>query len=99
MKMPDLNSRPQTSFWLVVILSLPTFAAFLIVVSATLHPNVSAYLLLPLALIAPFCLLGGLIFTIQVRHSTPRRLFWGAGVVLVLAFVAGVVAITIVRTS
>jgi high-affinity K+ transport system ATPase subunit B len=87
--MPDHTLKPQTSFWLVVILSLPTFAAFLIVVSAIMHPNMSVYLLIPLTPIAPGCLLGAVIFAIQARHSMPRQLFRGACVVLLLALVVG----------
>jgi|HubBroStandDraft_6_1064221.scaffolds.fasta_scaffold350674_2 hypothetical protein len=97
--MPDETLTPQTSFWLVVILSLPTFAAFLIVVSATLHPNMSVYLLIPLAFVAPFCLLGAVIFAIQARHSMPRQLFRGACIVLSLALVVGMAAVIIVKTS
>jgi len=90
---------PRISFWLIIILCLPSFAALLIVLTATLHPNMSAYLLIPLAFVAPPCLLGALVMAIQVRRSMPRQLFRGACVVLLLAFAAGAAVITIVRTS
>jgi hypothetical protein len=64
-----------------------------------LRPNMSAYLLIPLAFVAPPCLLGAVIMTVQVRRSMPRQLFLGTCVVLLLACAAGAAAITIVRTS
>src|SRR5579862_2972152 len=96
--MLDHTLRPWTSFWLVVSLCQPVFAAFLIVVSASHHPHMSANLLILLTGIAPGCLLGAIIFTVQVRRSMPRQLFRGACAVLLLAFVAGVAAAAIVRT-
>jgi hypothetical protein len=90
---------PRISFWLIVILCLPSFVALLVVLTAMLRPNMSVYLLIPLAFVAPSSLLGAVIMTMQVRRSMPRQLFRGTCVVLLLAFVAGAAAITIVRTS
>ena len=56
--------------WLIVILCLPTFVALLVVLTSTMRPNMSVYLLIPLAFVAPSCLLGAVIMAIQVRRST-----------------------------
>ena len=90
--------NPHTLLWLVIVLSLPTHAAFLIVVTATLYPNTTAYLLIPLALFAPLSFLGAAFFTVQMRHSTPR-LFRVACIVLTCTLLLGVATITVIRTS
>ncbi len=99
LKMTGQADSPRISFWLIVILCLPTFVALLVVLTSTMRPNMSVYLLIPLAFVAPSCLLGAVIMAIQVRRSMPRQLFRGTCVVLLLALVAAAAAITIVRTS
>lgn len=83
--------------WTVVILSLPTFAAFLIVISGMLVPNVWVYLLVPLAVVAPVGFVGAIGFTVATRRSMGHRLFRAAWIVLVIALIAGIAAITIIR--
>src|ERR1700722_14753987 len=41
----SIRNQPQWPFWTVVILSLPTFVAFLIVLSAMVRPNVGGVLI------------------------------------------------------
>jgi len=89
--------RRTKSFWAVVILSLPTFAALLIELSAIVHPNVSAYLLIPLTVIAPGGFLGAIAVAAVSRHSMGRQFFRAACVVLAFALFAGIAAIAIVR--
>ena len=96
LKMTGQADSPRISFWLIVILCLPTFVALLVVLTSTMRPNMSVYLLIPLAFVAPSCLLGAVIMAIQVRRSMPRQLFRGTCVVLLLALVAAAAAITIV---
>ena len=89
--------NPRALLWLVIALCLPTLCAFLIVVSAVIHPNMLAYFLIPLTLIAPVCLLSAIVITFQHRQSMPRQLLRFARLTIFLAIATGVAAITIVR--
>jgi hypothetical protein len=75
----------QRTFWAVVLLSLPTFVAFLIVMTAMRHPNMSVYLLIPLTAVAPACLIGAIGIAIAKRHSMSYLLSRVAWAVLALA--------------
>ena len=86
------NQRTE-AFWAILILSLPTFAAFLIVVTATLHANMSVYLLIPLTAVAPVCLISAVGIAIAKRHSIGHQLSRIAWTVLALALLAGIAAI------
>ena len=83
----------------VVILSLPTFVAFLIVIAAMLHPNMSVYLLIPLVVAAPACLVIAIVITIAKRHSMGHQISRVAWTVLGLAFLAGMAAIAVVKLT
>ena len=74
---------------------LPTFAGFLIVISVMLHPNALAYLLIPLAFVAPISLAGGVTTTVETRHNNPS--LRTTSIILALALLAGAVAIILVR--
>jgi hypothetical protein len=80
-------------------LTLPTFAALLMVVTAVLHPNASAYLLFPLTFIAPGGFICAIIIAVGARHSMSHRLFRVAWIVLALAFLAGMAAIGFVKLT
>jgi len=95
----SVRNQRTGPFWTVVILSLPTFVAFLIVVTAMLHPNMWVYLLIPLTVVAPACLLIAIVITIAKRHSMGHQLSRVAWTVLALAFLAGMSAIGIVKLT
>lgn len=94
----SIRNQPQWPFWTVVILSLPTFAAFLIVLSAMVRPNVGVYLLIPLMFVAPV----GLIIAIGIAvarlflHHQLSRATW---IVLVLGVFAAMAAIGLLRQA
>lgn len=88
-----------SSFWLIVMLSVPTYAALAIVVMGIVHPNTSVYLLIPLMFISPATLISAVIVTVRARQALQRRLLGAACAVLLLALLAGVGAIAIVRMS
>jgi hypothetical protein len=92
------NQRTE-AFWAVVILSLPAFAAFLIVVTAMRHPNMSVYLLIPLTVVAPACLISAIGIAIAKRHHMDHQLSRIAWTVLALAFLAGIAAIGFVKLT
>jgi hypothetical protein len=92
-------SQRTWPFWAVVGLSLPTFVAFLIVVTAMLHPNMSGYLLIPLTVIAPICLICAIIIAIGKRHTMGHQLSRVAWAVLALAVLAGIAAIGFVKLT
>jgi Na+/H+ antiporter NhaA len=94
----QFNQRTEL-FWAVVGLSLPTFVAFAIVITALLHPNMSVYLLIPLTAIAPISLVCAIIIVIGKRHSMGHQLSRLAWTVLALAVLAGVAAIGIVKLT
>ncbi len=83
----------------VVGLSLPTFLALCIVVSALVHPNMSVYAILPLAAIAPGCLIAAIILLFQKRHRMSLRLYRRAWAVIGIAVLAGVATITLIYHS
>lgn len=93
------RNQRTAPFWIVVILSLPTFVAFLIVVTAMLHPNMWAYLLIPLTVVAPVCLISAIGITIAKRRSMGHQLFRIAWTLLALAFLAGMAAIGVVELT
>ena len=89
----------QRTFWAVVILSLPTFVAFLIVVTAMRYPNMSVYLLFPLTAVAPVCLVSAIGIAITKRHSMSHPLSQIAWAVLALACIAGIATIGFVKLA
>jgi hypothetical protein len=97
--MPDHFEDPRTLFWLVVILSLPTYATFFIAVFGMLHPNPSAYLLIPLTFISPVTFVSAALVAFQTRRPVPRQSFRASLIVVTLAFLAGVATISIIRMS
>jgi uncharacterized membrane-anchored protein len=91
------RNQQKWPLWTVVILSLPTFAALLIVISGMLVPNVWVYFLIPLAVVAPVGFVSAIGFIVATRRSMDHRLSRAAWIVLVIALLAGIAAITIIR--
>jgi hypothetical protein len=74
----------------IIGLSLPTFLALCIAISVSLYPNPWAYVLFPLAVIAPACFVAAVILLFVKRQRVSRVVYWRAWAVLALAVLAGV---------
>jgi hypothetical protein len=83
--MRDSADNPKVLFWLIILLCLPVVAAPLIVISAIMHPNASAHLLIPVVFIAPTSLVGAIAVTLRVRQSMPRQRLRFAFLAILLA--------------
>jgi len=80
----------------VVGLSLPTFLALFILVSALVHPNGWVYALFPLAVIAPACLIAAVVLLFVKRQRISKVVHRRAWAVVALAVLAGVSTITLI---
>jgi len=96
--MRSAADNPRT-LWLIVGLCLPTIAAFLIVLSVTIHPNMFAYLLMPLMLIAPICLLSAIAVTFYSRHTLARQRLRFACLAILLAIASGIATLMTVARA
>jgi hypothetical protein len=83
----------------VLGLSLPTFLALGIVVSALFYPNGFIYAIFPLAVIAPVCLISSIVLLFMKRQQMSHVLYRRVWAVIGLAVFAGVTTIRLVYHS
>ena len=79
----------------VLGLSVPTFLALGIVVSALLYPNGFIYAIFPLAIIAPACLIWAIVLLLVKRQQLSRVLYRRAWAVIGSAVLAGAATIAL----